>query len=317
MLLGSKNNACLDEQTGVACRKNALLMRSRMIQEIRHFFLDQSYLEVETPLLIPAPAPEAHIDSVEAGFLYLQTSPELCMKRLLSAGYSKIFQFCKCFRNGERGNRHMPEFTILEWYQTGIGYESLMEECEALILWASRQLGFGESITYQGIEIDLRSPWERIPVAKAFDRYSSLTMDKALEKQCFDEILVKDIEPQLGLTNPTFLYDYPASQAALARLKPSDHRFAERFEIYIVGLELANAFSELTDATEQRTRFESDQQLRRDLGKKVYPMPERFLQSLKHMPESAGIALGVDRLAMIFNDRVKIDDVVCFAPEEL
>lgn len=317
MSLGSKNNSCLDEQTGLARRKNALHMRSRMIQEIRHFFLDQSYLEVETPQLIPAPAPEAHIDAIEAGNLYLQTSPELCMKRLLSAGYPKIFQFSKCFRNGERGNLHMPEFTILEWYRTGIDYESLMEECEALILWASRRLGFGESITYQGIEIDLRSPSERISVAKAFDRYSPLPLDIALKKQCFDEIMVNDIEPHMGLTKPTFLYDYPASLSALARLKPGDQRFAERFEIYIAGLELANGFSELTDAREQKTRFERDQQSRRDLGKKVYPMPERFLQSLEHMPEAAGIALGVDRLAMIFNDRVKIDDVICFAPEEL
>jgi len=288
-----------------------------MVQAIRLFFIEHDYLEVETPQLIPAPAPEPHIDAISAGDGYLHTSPELCMKRLLAAGYPRIFQFSKCFRAGERGNLHLPEFLLLEWYRTGIDYRTLMEECEALILSVSRSLGKGEKISYQGMEIDLRSPWEKISVREAFDRRASLPLQMALEKGCFDQVMVREIEPHLGITGPTFLYDYPASLAALARLRHDDQRFAERFEIYLAGLELANGFSELTDAREQRARFERDLQHRNDLGKEVYPMPESFLESLDHMPEAAGIALGVDRLAMIFTDAPKIDDVVFFTPEEV
>jgi lysyl-tRNA synthetase class 2 len=192
-----------------------------------------------------------------------------------------------------------------------------MEECEGLILWVSKRLGVGEKINYQGIEIDLKRPWRKISVSETFDRYASLTLKAALEKGRFDEVMVQEIEPCLISLGPTFLYDYPASFAALARLKPDDPEFAERFEIYMGGLELANGFSELIDAEEQRARFEMDQRHRHDLGKKCYPMPERFLKSLEHMPVAAGIALGIDRLAMIFADRPKIDDVVAFTPEEV
>jgi lysyl-tRNA synthetase class 2 len=239
------------------------------------------------------------------------------MKRLLAAGFSRIFQITKCFRADERGDRHLPEFSVLEWYRAGIDYKALMEECEELILWVSRRLGVGEKTNCQGIEIDLKRPWRRISVSEAFDRYASLTLKTALEKGCFSEVMVQEIEPRLRLTGPTFMYDYPASFAALARLKPDNPKFAERFECYIAGLELANGFSELIDAKEQRARFEMDQQHRHDLGKKGYPMPERFLKSLEHMPDAAGVALGIDRLAMIFADRPKIDDVVTFTPEEV
>ena len=158
---------------------------------------------------------------------------------------------------------------------------------------------------------------ERISVVEAFNHYASLDMETACKKGCFDEVMVREIEPNLGVTKPTLLYDYPASLAALARLKPDNPEFAERFEIYISGLELANGFSELTDPQEQRARFEKDQLKRRQTGKQVYPTAEKFLKSLEYMPEAAGIALGVDRLAMIFSDSPKIDDVVSFTPEEL
>jgi len=313
----SKNNFFRQEQKRLGFRKQFLWLRARMVQAIRRFFVEKNYLEVETPQLIPAPPPEIHIDAVTAGEGYLHTSPELCMKRLLSAGFPKIFQISRCFRAGERGGLHLPEFCLLEWYRVEVDYNALMEECRELILWASEELGVGGKINYQGTEIDLERPWRKISVSEAFDRYSSITLGVALKKGRFDEIMVREIEPQLISEGPVFLYDFPASFAALARLKPEHPDLAERFEIYMGGLELANGFSELIDTNEQRTRFERERRQRRDLGKECYPMPERFLKSLEHMPEAAGVAVGIDRLAMIFADRARIDDVVPFTTEEL
>ena len=255
---GLKNRSSLNEQRRLAARKQHLFLRARMVQSIRQFFIENDYLEVETPYLIPAPVPETHIDAIRAGDLYLHTSPEICMKQMLGAGYTKIFQISKCFRQGERGNLHLPEFTLLEWYRTGIDYNHLMKECEALILWVSRNLDMGEKLRYQGMDIDLKAPWERISVSEAFFRYASLSLEMALKKGTFDELMVNEIEPHLGVTKPTFLYDYPVSLAALARLRPDNPDFAERFEVFIGGLELANGFSELTDPQEQRARFERD-----------------------------------------------------------
>ncbi len=314
---GSKNNSFPAEKMLLAGRKKYLWLRARMLQAMRLFFIEHEYLEVETPQLIPAPAPEPHIHAISAGNLFLHTSPELCMKRLLAAGYPKIFQISKCFRHAERGNLHMPEFTMLEWYRTGIDYMALMEECEAMIRSVSLRLGSGESLKYQGMEIDLKCPWERLSVTRAFDLYASLTPETAIEKETFDQIMVEKIEPNLGIKRPTILYDYPAPLAALSRLKPENKKLAERFEIYFAGLELANGFSELTDTSEQRARFERDREKRIGSDKQVYPMPEKFLKALEKMPRAAGIALGVDRLAMIFADRSEIDDVVTFTPEEV
>jgi len=249
--------------------------------------------------------------------MFLHTSPELCMKRLLAAGYSRIFQITKCFRHGERGDRHLPEFTILEWYRTGIDYNALMEESQALILFVSKEMGSGGKIYYQGREIDLACPWEKITVKEAFDSYASLSLEKAIEMGRFDDAMAKEIEPNLGTKRPTFIYDYPALLSSLARLSPDNKKIAERFEIYLAGIELANGFSELNDAQEQRVRFEKELIRRRRLGKRLYKMDEKFLKSLEHMPEAAGIALGVDRLAMIFTDRDKIDGVISFTPEEV
>lgn len=317
MLPGSKNSPSKGDQERLAAKSENLRLRARLIRAIRVFFVDHGYLEVETPHLIPAPAPEVHIDAIKVSDLFLHTSPELCMKRLISAGYPKIFQICKCFREGERGERHLSEFTLLEWYCVGSDYMALMNECEEMILSVSRDLGFGQSIPFQKHHINLERPWERIPVKEAFNRYGSMSMEKALKKGRYDEIMVEEIEPHLGLSQPVFLYDYPASLAALAKLREEAPDFAERFEIYMGGLELANAFSELTDAGEQMARFETDRHEREQLGKSVYPLPKKFLESLSNMPSSAGIALGVDRLAMLFADTTKIDDVVSFAPEEL
>jgi lysyl-tRNA synthetase class 2 len=313
----SKNRFPREEQKRLAERKDCLWLRARLIQEIRRFFIEHEYLEVETPQLIQTPPPEVHIELIRAGNGYLQPSPELYMKRLQAAGYTQIFQISKCFRDGERGNHHLPEFTLLEWYRAGIDYESLMAECEKLIGQVSECITGGRRILTQKKEIDLNGPWERISVRDCFDRYAALDLETAMKKEYFDEVMAQEIEPNLGITKPTILYDYPASLASLARLKPENPRFAERFEIYIAGIELANGFSELTDPLEQRRRFENDQQERQQLGKQTYPIAEKFLRSLEHMPEAAGIALGVDRLAMILADRHKIDDVVCFTPEEL
>ena len=298
-------------------RKENLIVRARIIQAIRSFFIDRDYIEIETPIRIPAPAPESHIDAVESGDWFLQTSPELCMKMMLAAGFGRIFQICKCFRQSERGRWHLPEMTMLEWYRINSSYLDLMHECEILIGHVARQINSKNRMTYQGAEIDLRPPWPRISVAEAFKRFSSMSVEAALGNDRFDEIMVEAIESNLGKPQPVFLYDYPASRGALARTKPEDRRYAERFELYIGGLEICNAFSELTDPVEQRRRFESEQDLRKDLGKSVYPMPEKFLSVLDHLTEAAGNALGIDRLVMLFTDAHEIDEVVAFTPEEL
>jgi lysyl-tRNA synthetase class 2 len=306
-----------DDQWRLTGKADALKLRAAMIQAIRRFFLDHGFLEVETPIRIPAPAPESHIDAVASGEWYLQTSPELCMKRLLAAGYPKIFQICRCFRAGERGDRHLPEFTLLEWYRAGTDYRTLMDDCELLIAGIAADLGLGCAVTWQGRRIDLSSGWERLTVREAFARYASLTAEEALKRDRFDETMVCEIEPRLGGERPVFLYEYPVSQGALARVKAEDPAVAERFELYIAGVELANAFSELTDAVEQRRRFEEVARDRRRNHCPVTPMPERFLTALSRMPPSAGIALGVDRLGMILADQARIDAVVAFPPESL
>lgn len=313
---GSKNNSGSEEQPRLVARQPALWVRAKTLQGIRRFFIERGYLEVETPHLIPAPAPETHIDAFPVDKYFLHTSPELCMKRLLSAGYQKVFQICKCFRKGERGEYHLPEFTMLEWYRTGTDYLGLMEECEEMILSLSCELEIGDRFNYQEEEIRLERPWNRISLQEAFERFTSTTMEKALTLGRMDELMVEQIEPRLKTPTPTFLYDYPASLAALSRLKNNNSSLAERFELYIGGLEVANAFSELTDADEQALRFEKERQKRQQLGKTIYPMPEKFLKALRHMPRSAGIALGVDRLVMLFANKASINEVTSFTPEE-
>jgi len=298
-------------------RQKALQKRALLVQGIRGFFVERDYLEVETPHRIPAPAPESYIDAFASGDWFLHTSPELCMKRMLAAGYEKIFQICRCWRAGERGDRHMPEFTLLEWYRAGSDYKAFMQECEALIQNLARIMGQGPKVVFGGREIDLSSPWERISVEDAFRSYSEIPMKEALDRDLFDEIMVEKIEPKMGMKKPTFIYDYPAQRAALAHLKPEDRTRAERFELYLGGLELANAFSELIDPEEQRRRFDLENSVRRSLGTPPYPMPEKFLAEMEGMKPSAGIALGVDRLVMLFLDAETISDVVAFTPEEL
>lgn len=294
-----------------------LRQRARFLQTVRAFFLNNGFLEVDTPIRIPAPAPEAHIEPVPSADWFLQTSPELCMKRLLAAGEQKIFQVCKCFRAKERGKKHLPEFTMLEWYRHGISYQELMAECEIFIRFMAEKLLGRLTLPGKSAEINLASPWEALTLRQAFARHGSVDLQTAMEKGIFEEILVGEVEPHLGVGRPTFLFDYPASLGALARLKADDPGLAERFELYIDGVELANGFSELVDPNEQRRRFTEEQDLIRQYGRIPPPMPEAFLAALSVLGECAGIALGLDRLLMLFLQKNCIDDVVPFFPEEL
>lgn len=305
------------ELSAIASRAANLKRRSMICSAVRSFFTARGYLEVETPVLIPSPAPEPHVEAVQAGDMFLHTSPELCMKRLLAAGYRKIFQICKCFRSDERGSLHTPEFTMLEWYHADRNYFQLMEETEALIQDIAGHLESENKILFQGHSIDLTRPWQRITVDEAFARHSRVSLETALRKGLFDEIMVSRLEPNLGIESPLFLYDYPSSMAALARTSPLDPSVAERFELYIGGLELGNGFSELTNREEQERRFTEAEKTRRSAGSPPYPTPVKFLAELPLMPDAAGMALGLDRLAMIFCDTAEIDDVIAFTPEEL
>ncbi len=299
-------------------RKSARLHdRARILRQIRNHFLKEGYLEIDTPLLLPAIAPEAHIDPVQVGEHFMQTSPELCMKRLLCAGYERIFQLCNCWRENERGSLHLPEFTMLEWYRSDVGYLDLMLETRELFLAIADDMKGSRKICYQGREIDLAGEWQRITVRDAFKRFTGTTMEQALAEGEFDRLMSERIEPELGNKSPQFLYDYPAERSALARIKPEDSSVAERFELYIAGIELANGFTELTDPQEQRSRFIKEIEARTECGKSSTSLPERFLEDLVNMPPAAGIALGVERLIMLFTDAVCIDEVVAFTPEDL
>ncbi len=298
-------------------KRDALRMRAAILREVRSFFAARDYLEVETPCLIPAPAPELHIEAPPCAGWFLHPSPELCMKRLLAAGYERIFQVCRCFRAGERGDRHLPEFTMLEWYRRDADYRDLMDECADLIIHVAAAFGKGDAVPYQGDTVRLRKPWERITVAAAFARFAPLTVAAALAGDCFDEVLTAHVEPRLGRKGPTFLYDYPLPLASLARTKSDDPAVAERCELYISGIELANGFTELAEEGEQRRRFAREEGARRRAGKIPYPTPDKFLESLPDLGAAAGMALGFDRLAMILADAPRLDAVVAFPPETL
>ena len=294
-----------------------LRMRASIIQAIRSFFEFHGFLEVETPLRIPANAPEEHIEPFRSGSMFLHTSPEICMKRLLCRGHGKIFQICRCWRSGERGSRHTPEFTMLEWYRADSDYSMLMNDCQQLLQYVSEFCYSTKSIYYGGRRIALDEAFERVSVRNAFGKWSDTTMENAVSGGQFDEIMVSSIEPELIQEKPVFLVDYPLEMAALARPKAGDKSVAERFELYAGGLELANGFSELNDPVEQRERFNAANRKRSENGYPELPLPGPFLEELASMPPSAGIALGVDRLVMLFTGATRIDDVIAFTPESL
>jgi len=239
------------------------------------------------------------------------------MKRLLSRGHDRIFQICRCWRSDERGSRHIPEFTMLEWYRAHSDYEQLMTDCENLLRHIASTCFGVSSMTYKSVSISLDGLFARISARDAFTYYADINIEDAINDGSFDETMVSQIEPSIIQNSPVFLIDYPIEMAALARPKPGDPSVAERFELYAGGLELANGFSELNDADEQRVRFLEANRKRLSKGLAELPIPELFLKELAAMPPSAGIALGVDRLVMLFTDSPCIDDVVAFTPENL
>jgi lysyl-tRNA synthetase class 2 len=297
-----------------------LRARARALRAVRGFFEERAFLEVETPAAVPSPGLDLHLDAFEVvGAGYLITSPEYQMKRLLSGGIPRCFQVCHCFRREEVGKRHNPEFTMLEWYRAFAGVEEVMADTEALVRRVAGALGAGSTIDVDGARVDLAAPFERLPVADAFARWAGVPRDEAIAMASADEdrffrVLVDQVEPALARApHPIFLVEYPAPMASLARLTPHDPRVAERFELYVAGVELCNGFGELTDPGEQRARLLQDQEARRRAGKPVYPIDERFLAALEEgMPPSAGNALGLDRLIALGTGTDRIGAVTAF-----
>jgi len=310
-----------------------LRRRALLAQAVRAFFSARGYQEVETPYAVAAPGEEVHLvpfrterifpDGTRRA-LFLHTSPEFAMKRLLVAGAGPIFQLARVWRNGEGSALHAPEFTMLEWYRPGATLDDLTAETHALLRATLPPL-----VTCRGVTTDL-SHAERLTVAEAFSRHVGADVLASAEnadalaraagvarrageswEDLFFRLMLGRIEPHLGRASPSFLTHWPAAQAALARRDPADPRVAERFELYVCGIELANAFIELTDEAEQRTRFQADRARRATLrGDAGWPLDEDFLQALAHgMPPSGGVALGFDRLAMIASGAREIDDV--------
>jgi len=299
-----------------------LRLRAACCSCLRAFFAAEGFLEVDTPLRLPQILPERFIEPLASESFFLQTSPESCMKRLLALGCAKIFQICHCFRKGEKGRLHHEEFMMLEWYRLDADYRQLMADCDALLafLAANIERFLPPQVVFtwpENIREDFRAGGERLTVAEAFARYAPLDAEAAVASGQFDEMLVTHIEPRLGFARPTFLVDYPARLASLARLSPEDEKIAERFELYYRGIELANGFSELTDASEQRRRFDEEIVAIERLGQPRPQMPERFLADLAKIGKACGIALGLDRLIMLLLGKNTLAEAVTFAPGEL
>ena len=332
------------------------IARSKILQQIRNFFTEQKFIEVETPILTPIPGMEPHLTPFETYLtipshisktttqqniknskiipgetsipLYLNTSPELQMKKLLGSGFTNIFQLTKTFRNTEIGGPlHNPEFTMLEWYRTKADYKDLMRDCENLLISIIKNLKNTTSINF-------KTPWPRKSVNQLFIEHCKIDLlknktftqfKKAAKKLNYDtnacktwddiffKLFLNYSEPNLPKNRPIFIYDYPASQAALAKLNHKQPFFAERFELYINKIEIANAFSELTDAKEQQKRLKEEQLLRKKLKKTIFPIDEEFLASLESISyPCAGIALGVDRLIMLLLNKESIEETLLF-----
>jgi lysyl-tRNA synthetase class 2 len=313
-----------------------LAERARVVALVRAFFTSRGFLEVETPLLVPSPGLDLHLDAFEVPGMrfdasdsggrrlralspgYLITSPEYQMKRLLGDGFTHIVQFAKCFRRGELGSRHNPEFTMVEWYRANAGVDDVIADTEALVEHVT-----GGRVQLGDRTIDTHAPFARMTVCEAFERFADVSTEEtlriaAVDEDAFFRHLVERVEPALeALDHAVLLTDYPASQASLARRSPRDPRIAERFELYVAGVELCNGFGELTDPDEQRARLERDQLERRARGLPVYPIDERFLEALSRVPPSGGNALGLDRLVALALGTREIRDVIAFAADEL
>jgi len=332
-------------------------VREKVLTAIRRFFLDRKFHEVETPYLTGSLPPESYLEIFETTLLnrkregrraFLPTSPEPFLKKLLVAGIGNCFALPKSFRNTEdMSSTHNPEFTILEWYRVNADYTDIMDDCEELLTFVNAYLQRTSNgkitakpteLIYQGKRISLAPPWERLTMCEAFKTYADIDFPKALTlkqlapiakkkgyrvgddvwEKLFHQIFFNEIEPHLGKGRPTIVYDYPAELAALSRKKKSDPRFAERFEFYIEGLELGDAYSELTDAAEQLARFRGEDAERKRLGKIPHPIDLDFVEALRvGMPPAGGIAVGVDRLVMLYADVTDIADTLFFPAGDL
>jgi elongation factor P--(R)-beta-lysine ligase len=328
-----------------ADRRPFLLGRNRIQAALRGFFAARGFVEVDTATLQVSPGNEAHLHAFETQAvghdgtkapLYLHTSPEFACKKLLAAGETRIACFAHVYRNRERGPLHHPEFTMLEWYRAGEAYAALMRDCAELLALAAETAGT-RRLAYRGREADpFREP-ERLSVAEAFRRFAGIDLLASIEgsgatdrdrlaadlrqaglriaeddtwSDLFSRVIVERIEPNLGLGRATILDEYPVAEAALARPTGRDPRVAERFELYACGVELANAFGELTDAAEQRRRFEGEMAEKTRVYGESYPLDEDFLAALSRMPEASGIALGFDRLVMLATGASRIEQVL-------
>jgi lysyl-tRNA synthetase class 2 len=326
-------------------RRPFLEARGRITRAVRDWFERQGFTEVEAAALQVSPGNEAHLHAFATELtgpdgsrrtLYLHTSPEFACKKLLAAGERNIFELARVWRNRERGALHHPEFTLLEWYRAEAPYEALMADCAALLALAAETAGT-RGFSYRGRSADPFAEPERITVAEAFDRYAGVDLLATVaadgSTDCdalaaaasaagvrvaaddtwadvFSRVLVEKVEPSLGNGRASILCDYPTAEAALARAKPSDPRVAERFELYACGVELANAFRELTDPAEQRRRFEAEMAEKARVWGERYPIDEDFLAALAHMPQASGAALGFDRLVMLATGAQRIEQVI-------
>jgi len=300
---------------GVAANLRA---RARALSALRHYFARERFLEVETPLRVPAPGVDLHLDAIPASGGYLVSSPELHMKRLLAAGFPRVFQLARASRRDELGLLHEPEFSMLEWYRAFAGLEEVLADTEQLLGEVALSVS-GEAKLFgpSGQVYDLALPFTRVTVREAFQEYAGIAdaVDLSLSDEArYFEMFVAHVEPGLAReARPLFLWKYPANQAALARLSADDPSVAERFELYVAGVELCNGFDELTDAVEQRARFERDTARRASEGRPVYPTDERFLAALESgMPRAGGNALGFDRLLMLATGARELAEVMAF-----
>lgn len=301
-----------DERRRLIRLKPTLRRRALIYEFTRDFFREQGFLEVETPIRMPTIAPEIHITLFESEGWFLSTSPELHMKRMLAAGYERLFQISHCFRRGERGRWHNPEFTMLEWYRIGADYRQMIQDIEQLVVTLAGKLGFNTAVKYRGQDIDISLPWPRVAVRDAFLHAAGWDPVAEPDSLRFDTDLVTKVLPSFIPGRPTVLMEYPAAMASLARLKPDEPRVAERAEVFIGGLELANVYSELRDAQEQESRFQKAiEQISQEYGKQM-AMPSKFLEAIVHLPDCGGAALGIDRLVMLLCDVDSIDEVIAF-----
>lgn len=328
-----------------ADRRPGLIQRGRIKSTLREWFENQGFTEVECGALVTSPGNEAHLHAFETELrttsgegqkVYLHTSPEFACKKLLAAGEAKIFDFAQVFRNRECGPLHAPEFTMLEWYRANESYDATIADALIILQIAVETTGIA-TMSYKDRECDPHAEAKRLTVADAFARYAGIDLlttlfqyddgdREALAKEAaradfeiadndnwadiFSKVLVARIEPNLGIGTPTILYEYPRCEAALARATPHDARVAERFELYVCGVELANGFGELTDPTEQRRRFQAEMDEKERVYNERYPLDEDFFAALGQMPRASGVALGFDRLVMLATGARNIGDVL-------